>query len=142
MFLDKDDPDATGNHLAMAKLFLIGIGGAAGAVSRFLCGSAAQRLYGGTSFPAGTLTVNLLGCLIIGFLGELTLTRVSLPPEWRFVIFVGFLGGFTTFSTFGYETVVLLREARFLAAGLNTGMQLIGGLTAVALGIAAAKLVP
>lgn len=125
----------------MAKLLLIGLGGAVGSISRFLCGAAAHRLCSDMSFPVGTLAVNMTGCMAIGFFGELALTRIALSAEWGAVIFVGFLGGFTTFATFGYETVALLRDARLMAAGLNAGVQLLGGLAAVALGIAAGKLV-
>ena len=123
----------------ITRLLYIAGGGAVGSVSRFLLGAFVQRLYGGDDFPLGTLSVNVLGCFIIGFLGELFQSRVAVSSGWRFALLVGFLGGFTTFSSFGYETVVLLREARALTALGNVALQLLCGLTAVGIGMATVR---
>ena len=86
------------------------------------------------SLPAGTLTVNILGCLFIGLLGGLSESRNLLSQEARALLLIGVLGGFTTFSTFGYETVQLLRDGQSLAAFSNIGLQVCLGLAAVWIG--------
>ena len=85
-------------------------------------------------FPYGTLTVNVLGCLIIGFLAGIAETRAAFTPEVRLFIFVGILGGFTTFSSFALETFLLARDTQNIAALINIGLQLILGLLAVWIG--------
>jgi CrcB protein len=89
----------------------------------------------------GTLTVNISGCLIIGFLGGLSETREIFTPEIRALVFVGFLGGFTTFSSFGYEVFFLIRNGQTGAALANLGLQLIFGLSAVWAGFALSRFV-
>ena len=91
------------------------------------------------SFPYGTLTVNMLGCLIIGLLGGLSESRNLFGTETRGLILVGVLGGFTTFSAFGYETIQLLRDGESLAAFSNVGLHLFLGLTAVWIGYSASQ---
>jgi CrcB protein len=86
------------------------------------------------TFPFGTLVVNLVGCFAIGVLGGLAETRHLFAPEFRMFVFIGVLGGFTTLSTLGYETYALMRNSEYLLAGLNVGLQVIGGLTLVWLG--------
>ena len=85
-------------------------------------------------FPAGTLAVNLAGCLAIGFLGGIAEQRRIFDPEIRLFVFVGILGGFTTFSAFSYETASLAHDARLAAALLNITLQVLVGLLAVWLG--------
>ena len=87
----------------MTKYLLIAVGGAAGSVLRFAMQGWVQRLAGG-SFPAGTLAVNVLGCLLIGLCSAMFAGPVLIREEYRFGLLVGILGGFTTFSTFGLET--------------------------------------
>ena len=87
-------------------------------------------------FPFGTLAVNLLGCLLIGLGAGLADARQAFTPEARLFVFVGLLGGFTTFSSFGYETIALLRDHELLRAGLNVGLNVFAGLALVWLGYA------
>lgn len=111
-------------------LLLVGAGGFLGSVSRYLIGGWVHRALG-TSFPYGTLTVNVLGCLAIGLLGGLAETRQMITPEARLFLFIGLLGGFTTFSSFGYETLAFARDGEFVIAGLNVMLQIALGLGAV-----------
>ena len=88
-----------------------------------------------TRFPAGTLVVNVSGCLIIGFLaGLIAANRITLRPHWREFVFVGVLGGFTTFSTFGLDTLLLARTHSTAYAALNIAGHFAGGLAAVWVG--------
>ena len=107
----------------MLQLVMIGIGGFIGAVLRYLTSDLVQRL-SGSGFPYGTLAVNALGCLVIGFLAVLAEERGIFTPEARALVFVGVLGAFTTFSTFSYETSSLLRSGQALPALLNIGVQI------------------
>lgn len=85
-------------------------------------------------FPLGTLAVNILGCLLIGVLNGLAETRQVIGPELRLFLMIGMLGGFTTFSTFGYETLALIRDADLVQAMGNVMAQVFFGLIAVWLG--------
>jgi len=98
---------------------LVGFGGFVGSILRFAVSGVAQRLDPSGSFPYGTLAVNALGCLGIGLFAGLAETRQVFGPELRLFLFLGLLGGFTTFSTFGYETHALLRDGDGLKAGAN-----------------------
>ena len=115
----------------MNNLLAIGLGGFLGAAGRYLLAGGIHRLMKTSWYPVGTLGVNVLGCLLIGFLSGLAEQREIFSPAARLFLLVGFLGGFTTFSTFGYETFGLLREGQFLAAGANVFLQVILGLAAV-----------
>ena len=115
-------------------ILLVGVGGFFGAVMRYVVTNWVQDFFHVLSLPYGTLTVNLLGCLIIGVLGGLSESRNLLNQEARALLFIGVLGGFTTFSTFGYETVQLLRDGQSLAAFSNIGLQVCMGLVAVWIG--------
>jgi CrcB protein len=95
------------------KWLLIAIGGAVGSMARYGTGSLLLRLTERTLFPWGTLAVNLIGCLIIGYLNGLLDDRL-IRPEFRFLLVIGLLGGYTTFSTFGWETAAFLRERQYL----------------------------
>ena len=116
------------------KWLLIACGGSAGAVLRYAVASWGQRLAGGT-FPAGTLLVNTLGCLVIGFLGALFAGPLLIREEYRLAIVVGFLGGFTTFSTYGYETFALLGEGQWWSAVANVLLSNALGLLALWMGV-------
>lgn len=118
----------------MILILLVGVGGFFGAVMRYVVTNWVQDFFHVLSLPYGTLTVNLLGCLIIGLLGGLSESRNLLNQEARALLFIGVLGGFTTFSTFGYETVQLLRDGQSLAAFSNIGLQVCMGLVAVWIG--------
>jgi len=124
----------------MFKLLAIGCGGFIGATLRYLVSSWVQRGFGQSGFPIGTLTVNLIGCLVIGLLGGLNETREIFSPHVRSMIFLGILGSFTTFSTFGYETLALLRDGQFPAACASAALHLIVGLAAVWTGYTIATL--
>ncbi len=124
----------------MGKLLLIGVGGFIGSVLRYLASGYIQQLTKSIVFPYGTLAVNVTGCLIIGFLSYLADTRGLFTTETRAFTFVGLLGGFTTFSTFGNETVNFLRDGENIFALVNVGLQIGGGLAAVWLGRNAANL--
>jgi CrcB protein len=100
----------------------IGIGGFIGAVLRFIISGWVQRIFG-SFFPYGTLSVNVLGSLLIGFLVMLFEDMIS--PEWKALVVTGLLGALTTFSTFSYETVVMLQEGVFLKALFNVALNVI-----------------
>jgi len=120
---------------------LIFIGSGIGGVLRYLLGSSVQRLTNGWIFPLGTFCVNMLGCLLIGFLAQLVESKGLFPRDQRLFIFVGLLGGFTTFSSFGYETVQLLRDGQYLYASCNAFFQVLLGLACVWLGYFIGRLI-
>lgn len=122
----------------MTKLLFIAIGGAIGAVLRYSVAGWAQRATTG-AFPLGTLAVNLSGCLAIGFLGALFAGPWLVREEYRFGILVGLLGGFTTFSTFGWETFSLSNDGQFGLAAANLLLSNALGLFAVWLGYRVAE---
>ena len=111
------------------NILLIAIGGAIGSVCRYLVSSAVLRTFG-TLFPAGTFVVNAIGCLVFGAIAGATQERVTLTPEVRALLLAGVLGGFTTFSSYMNESVVLVREGQFLWAALNLGGQVVVGFVA------------
>ncbi|MCB2145713.1 MAG: fluoride efflux transporter CrcB [Deltaproteobacteria bacterium] len=118
----------------MLKIAIIGLGGCLGAVLRYLVAGGVHTLAKTASFPVGTLAVNVAGCLLIGIGGGLMENRQLFSPEWRAFLFVGILGSFTTFSTFGLETFNLAKEGQWLASFGNVGVSLILGLAAVLAG--------
>lgn len=115
----------------MGKLLIIGAGGFVGAVLRYTISGAAQSLSRSVNFPYGTLTVNLIGCLVIGFLARLADAHGMFNPETRLFLFIGLLGAFTTYSTFGNETFALLRGGESLPALTNLTLHIVLGLGAV-----------
>lgn len=119
---------------ALVNAAVVGAGGSLGALARYGLGGLVHRLWPLTTFPVGTLAVNLLGCLLIGLSAGLIETRQLFGPEFRVFALIGILGGFTTFSTFGYETFAMLRDEEFFWAAANVGMNVILGLTCVWLG--------
>ena len=125
----------------MLKIAVIAIGGAVGALARYGLGGLVQQTFKTASFPAGTLTVNLAGCLLIGFGSGLIETRQLFSPELRALLFIGFLGSFTTFSTFGLESFNLIRNDQWLLAAANMGISVVVGLAAVLAGHMLAKLI-
>ncbi len=102
----------------MLHLIAIAAGGALGSLARYGMSSAVYAWLG-RGFPWGTLAVNLLGSFLMGLLFVLLIERLSWAPEWRGAILIGFLGAFTTFSTFSIETLNLLEEGAMMAAFLN-----------------------
>lgn len=121
------------------NILLIAIGGAAGSVCRYLLSSAVLRA-AGTLFPLGTFVVNVAGCLAFGVIAGASQGRFSLSPEVRALLLAGFLGGFTTFSSYMNESVVLVREGQFLWAMLNLAGQVVVGFVTFWLGFAIASL--
>jgi CrcB protein len=119
-------------------LLLIALGGALGSVLRYLFSGYVQDWSRSAGFPFGTLAVNVLGCFIIGSLSQLADARGVFTSEARALVFVGVLGGFTTFSTFGNESINLLRAGENGPALLYVGAHVLLGLGAVWLGRAAA----
>ena len=120
---------------------LIFLGAGLGGVLRFLCSTLVHKATGNWMFPLGTLVVNMVGCLVIGYLMQLSESRGVLQGEWRLFVFVGLLGGFTTFSSFGMETFQLIRDGELMFAAGNAIGQVALGLFLVWLGVVAAKLV-
>ncbi len=123
----------------MYKLILIGLGGAAGTILRYLLGGWIQRSTS-SSFPTGTLVINVSGCFAIGFLGMLFTGPSLIREEYRVAVLVGILGGYTTFSTFGRETFLLAGDRQYLYATLNLLLSNTFGLLAVWLGHRLAEL--
>jgi fluoride exporter len=118
----------------MGRILLVGIGGFFGSILRYGASGSVQQWTRSVIFPYGTLAVNLIGCLIIGFLSELVESRGLFAAESRAFIFVGVLGGFTTFSAFGNETVNLWRDGENFLAFANVTTHFVLGLGAVWLG--------
>lgn len=118
----------------MIKLLLIGTGGFLGSILRYLVSGSVQAASQSIAFPYGTLAVNVIGCFCIGFLSELADSRSLFSPDVRAFLIVGILGGFTTFSAFGNETMNLLRDGEQALALMNVGAQIVLGLGAVWLG--------
>ena len=114
----------------MQKYFLIAVGGALGSMARYWVGSmVANRM--GTKFPYGTFVINITACVIIGFSLTLLARRVDINPVWRFLVPVGFIGAYSTFSTYEWETLSTLRSGAFFLASLYAVSSLILGLAAV-----------
>lgn len=122
----------------LSKLLAIGSGGFLGALGRYWLSGLAQKL--SDRFPFGTLSVNLLGSFILGVLATLFLEKMIVSQELRLFILVGLLGAFTTYSTFSFETVTLMRTGEWLFAGLNILANVVGTLIAVWVGVSIAKL--
>jgi CrcB protein len=124
----------------MTNILLVGMGGFIGSVARYLLSGWVYRFLNNPWFPYGTLVVNVVGCLLIGLLAGLAESRQIFSGEVRLFLLIGMLGGFTTFSTFGYETFALLRDGQFLAMAANVGAQVVFGLLAVWLGYVLSRL--
>jgi len=119
---------------ALINAVMVGSGGFLGAVARYGVTGFVQRQLAPTAFPYGTLTVNLLGCFLIGAIAGLAETRQFLGQEFRAFALIGVLAGFTTFSTFGYETFAMLRADEYARAVSNVGMHVALGVALVWLG--------
>ena len=122
----------------MYRLLLVCLGGAIGTGARYLVATTAPRFFG-SSFPFGTLAVNLLGSFCLGAIMHVGLTTTLLSPTMRIVLSTGVMGGFTTYSTFNYETLEFLREGALGLAGLNVAATLVLCLLGGALGTLAAR---
>lgn len=115
----------------MGKLLLAGLGGFIGSSLRYAVSGYIQLSSKSIAFPYGTLAVNLIGCFAIGFLSQLAESRGLFTAETRTLIFIGVLGGFTTFSAFGNETINLWRDGESLLAAINIAAHLLLCLGAV-----------
>ena len=118
----------------MLHVLMVGLGGFVGAVGRYLVSGWVHSLLRNPWFPYGTFVVNVAGCLAIGILGGLADNRQVLSPEARLFVLVGVLGGFTTFSSFSYESLGLVRDGQMTAALLNVTLQVVIGFAAVLAG--------
>jgi CrcB protein len=122
----------------MQKYLLIAVGGALGSIARYWVGSTISGRMG-TKFPYGTFVINVTACILIGFSITYLGKRVDLSPAWRFLIPVGFIGAYSTFSTYEWETLSTLRSGAFALASLYAVASLILGLAAAWLGAALAE---
>ena len=116
------------------RLILIAVFGAVGTLARYGLQGLIQFRAAGT-FPYGTLTINLTGCFLLGLIGQLTLNRMVISPDWRIAIAVGFFGGYTTFSSFGWETAKMLEDGEWLPASLYVAASVLVGLLLSVAGI-------
>jgi len=124
---------------ALVNAALVGSGGFIGAVFRYGLSGLVQRIAALSAFPYGTLAVNLVGCLLIGIAVGLVDSRQLFGPEFRLFALIGVLGGFTTYSTFGYETFALLRDADYVRAVGNVAIHVVLGLALVWIGYSLAS---
>lgn len=122
----------------MREILALAAAGAVGTVGRWALSGWVYKL-AGEGFPHGTLAVNVLGCLLLGFGMELVVLTDVLPVGWRAPLTVGFLGAFTTFSTFGYETMRYVEDGAWHSALANIALNLLLGLGAVWVGFIAAR---
>lgn len=110
--------DACEKNIVMIKILLVGAGGCFGAIARYCLAGVVHR-WVSTTFPLGTLVVNLTGCFIVGIILGFSESRGAITPGARVLLIMGFLGSFTTLSAIGYETVEMLDSGQLLSAGLN-----------------------
>ena len=116
------------------RLLLIALFGAIGTLTRYGV-QLAVHARTGAGFPYGTLLINLTGCFFLGLLGQLMLHRMDIPPEWRIAITVGFFGGYTTFSSFGWEAAKLMETGEWLRATTYVAASVFVGILLSAAGI-------
>ena len=122
----------------MTKYLMVGLGGALGSILRFWVGGyVSNRL--GVRFPYGTFLINCTGSFLIGFVVTLLAERTHWSPNWRYLIPIGFIGGYTTFSTFELETFRNFQDGEILIAGLNVALSVVIGFASVWLGVIAGR---
>jgi fluoride exporter len=109
------------------RVLLIAIFGAMGTLTRYGLQGVVQVRTGG-AFPYGTLLINLTGCFLLGLLGQVTMNRMIISPDWRVAMTVGFFGGYTTFSSFGWETAKMLEDGEWLRATTYVAASVVAGL--------------
>lgn len=124
----------------MQRILYVGIGGFIGACLRYIISIGSSKLFG-TEFPYGTLIVNVVGGVLIGFIMEISLTTDLIPPNLRLFLTTGVMGGFTTFSTFSYETISLFSDGSYISGTINACLNLFLSLGGVILGKFAARIV-
>jgi len=123
----------------LQKYLLVAVGGALGSLTRYWVGSTVAGKMG-TRFPYGTFVINITACLIIGFSLTWLGRRTEVNPAWRFLIPIGFVGAYSTFSTFEWEIFTNLQASEFMIAALYVSLSLLLGLVAVWLGALLARL--
>jgi fluoride exporter len=109
------------------KIVLIALLGAVGTLARYGLQGLIQVRAAGT-FPYGTLVVNLTGCFFLGLIAQFTMNRLVISPDWRMAIAVGFFGGYTTFSSFGWETAKMIEDGEWARASAYVGVSVVAGL--------------
>lgn len=124
----------------MMNFFWVGLGGALGAIARYALGMWVYE-HMGTRFPYGTFTINVTGCFIIGLTLTIIDLHLGLPEAWRLAVIVGFIGAYTTFSTFEYETVRAVQHGNAVVGLLYLVVSVVAGYAAVWLGTAAGRAV-
>ena len=125
----------------MVKYLIVGIGGCLGSILRFWLGSyIGGRL--GSRFPYGTFVINVTGSFLIGLVLTIMAEKTNWSPNWRYLIPIGFLGGYTTFSTFEFETFRLVQDGQVLSAMLNVTLSVIVGFGGVWIGAVAGRAIP
>lgn len=122
----------------MTKFLMVAIGGALGSVLRFWVGTYISGRMG-SRFPYGTLVINITASFLIGFIITILTNRTEWNPNWRYLIPIGFIGGYSTFSTFEYETFRVLESGEYLLTALNVGLSVVLGFIAVWLGVVTAR---
>lgn len=123
----------------MTQLLLVALGGALGAIARWKVGGLILQSTANWKFPLGTFLVNVIGCLVAGVLAGLVIKRDLFTADARLFLFTGLLGGFTTFSAFGVETVLLLRRGEIGVALAYAGLSVFAGIAGLWLGLAAVR---
>lgn len=113
----------------MLKYLMVGIGGCLGAIARYVIGSYIGSRFG-VRFPYGTFVINISGSFLVGFIVAL-LARTTASPNWRYLIPIGFIGAYTTFSTFEYETLRAIQDGQLATGLLNVGLSVVVGFAAV-----------
>lgn len=122
----------------MIKYWMVGLGGFIGAIARFALGSyIGNRM--GSRFPYGTFVINISGCFLIGFILTVLAQRTDASPNWRYLIPIGFIGAYTTFSTFEYETLRTVQDRQVLIALANVSLSVIAGFVAAWVGVIAGR---
>ena len=124
----------------MEKWIYLVVGGALGTVSRYVLAGAVSERWG-AGFPYGTIVVNLIGCLAIGFLDVILDEKFSMGPHMRIFLMAGFCGAFTTFSTFMLESANLMKDGEFYKALLNVVLSVVIGFIVFRLGVLLGKMV-
>lgn len=120
------------------QLVLLFLAGGLGCLARYVASGLVQRLYGG-ELPLGTFVVNVVGCLLFGFVWTLADERMLITSQTRTVILTGFMGSFTTFSTFAFESNALVHDAEWAVAGANVAGHVVVGILAIMLGMAVGR---
>ena len=132
--------EQTETGTTMVNIFFIGMGGFLGAISRYGVALWIGQRWG-RNFPLGTFLINISGSFLIGLLMSLLTERFMVNPQWRLLLIVGFLGAYTTFSTFEYETGALMKDGEWLIAMLNVILSVSVGFIALKLGEVIAKII-